>query len=378
MGILNYLYSNAAMLDHSSLAYAELPAQLTPTTDTDPVTAESFYYRKSTTNKECDRSVSPELYVQGSLDVTALAGDLWARSLTKMYDTALRTLAGTSTVLKLYAADKIAVSLYITSGTAYLATYNAAGTLISTITIGTFTNSQIQDNTNKLASLDIRIKVDAAFGYVQIYNYAGTLLLEYIGKTKEANVAVDSYRLYVPSLFANNNDAALAKVLFSILATEKTFGMYVTPLKLKAEGSLQQQDAGNTYANIAGRKIVPTEVGSLSMTVDVGQTKSYTAKIESFTDIALPANYVVRSVKVSEILECTQQQPTVVSPAILLKTNGSLVEHPVEGIVPNSNGASTGVWQTRSWLMHQNPVTLADWQVADFLDIEVGFKLTGA
>lgn len=34
MGILNYLYSNAAMFDHSSLAYAELPAQLTPTTDT--------------------------------------------------------------------------------------------------------------------------------------------------------------------------------------------------------------------------------------------------------------------------------------------------------------------------------------------------------
>lgn len=158
-----------------------------------------------------------------------------------------------------------------------------------------------------MASLDLRLKLDPLYGYVQFYNYAGTLLLEYIGKTVEASIVVDSYQLYVVSNDVNANTSERAKALFSILATEKTFGMYVAPLKLKAEGSLQQQDSGGTYANIAGRKIVPTDVGSLAMTVDVGQTKSYTAKVESFTDIGLPASFTqVRSVKVSEILECTQ------------------------------------------------------------------------
>lgn len=62
MAILNFIYANAAMLDDPTLAYANIPAQLTPTSGAvDSTTADSFYYRKATSGQEVYQASSPQL-----------------------------------------------------------------------------------------------------------------------------------------------------------------------------------------------------------------------------------------------------------------------------------------------------------------------------
>lgn len=372
MSIINYIYNNAAAFDNAdgSVSYVNTPTILKDPWGNTSTVAENFYYKKTYGLYEQERTNTS--FARGSLP--ASFDELWYRVLYKC--TSISGAGGT--LLMLLSSSNLAqFQIYLGGTTIYHATYNSAGTIVTTTALGVLSLANAQDVAAGNLSLDIRIKLDPSYGYIQIYNYAGTLLFEFIGKTIEAGLTLNRYHLALGYINTAASPSAGVQ-LFAILATEKTFGMYVCPLKLKAEGSLQQQDAGQTFANIAPRKRHPTELGSLAMTISAGTTKQYTAQLQSMTDIALPANYVVRSLKVSEILECTQQTPTPVIPEILLKTNGVVKATPVAPIVPNSNGAITEVWQTRSVKYDLNPTTGLPWELADFNAMEVGFKLTGA
>ena len=225
--------------------------------------------------------------------------------------------------------------------------------------------------------LDVRIFLDPVAGFVQLYDYTGTKVGEFLGKT----INDQRYPTHAQLLLRNlSTTAAYMNNTFIIFANEPTFGMYMVPLRAKAEGGRQDQDAGFTYANISTRRPYfsgwPT---SVDMTVNLGETKRYTFTPKDMSDVALPANYVVRSVHLHSIMDGTTANGDTLAPKHLLrfKSDTSEYEYPVQNeILTNTRYAAANKYQTNYTILNTNPKTNQSWTVADMTDLEVGVSLT--
>lgn len=233
--------------------------------------------------------------------------------------------------------------------------------------------SLIGRSTNGDQYIDVRVFLDATAGFVQVYDYTGLKIMEFLGKT--TNGALPTHAIAASSNLLDYNSFV---PVFAIAANESTQGMYMVPMRAKAEGSLQNQDSGFTYTNVSTRPL--TGGTGIQMTVGSGITGQYTMTPKNMTDVALPANYVVRALQLSAALDGVSAQPTLMQPSHLVKfkSSSNVYSYPVdEGIVPNYNGPGNGKYQSRHKLLNLNPDTGVGWTVADMANIEIGFSITG-
>lgn len=256
----------------------------------------------------------------------------------------------------------------------------------------TITNTQLVSNnkfyaysvdpTTKLCRLDIRVLLDSIAGFVQMYNYTATKTDEFLGRTcntmMPTHLAINLYK-GATSEFSNKQLIDNFLPVSCIVADESTLGMYVVPLMPKAAGASQEQTAGSV-ASIAGQKLFPATLGSVAITANVGETKKFSVKLKDMVDVALPANYVVKAAKVSAIFDAISSKGDPLSVNINLRKVSTSTELPigVKSVRPNVISTSTKIYQRAHVLMQQNPITAANWTVADFADIEVGFSFTGS
>lgn len=221
--------------------------------------------------------------------------------------------------------------------------------------------------------IDVRVKLDVAAGFIQLYGTTGTMLVEQLGAT--ANTLPVTHIQASISLH-NTYDA---QSTFTIIADEPTIGMFVAPIYAKAEGGLQQQDAGGAYTSFQYRLKNPGSLGTVSLTAATGIKKQYSMKTKTMEDIALPANYVVKSVKLSGIFEAQSAKFDPLPVNMLLRDSVSTItyEPPVGNVIPNYIGTTNKNYQRFHHKMDTNPITGAAWQVSDFTTLELGFSFTG-
>lgn len=221
--------------------------------------------------------------------------------------------------------------------------------------------------------IDVRVKLDAAAGFVQIYGTSGTLLSERIGITSEG--------LQVTHIAATQTlyNTITSQSTFTIIADESTMGMFVAPIYAKAEGGLQQQDSGGAYTAFQYRLVNPGSLGTVSLTAATGVTKQYSMKAKSMTDIALPANYIIKSVKLCGILEAQSAKYDGIPVKLLLRdsTTTTVSEAVAGNVIPNITGSSNKLYQRFNRKMDTNPLTGSSWTVNDFNTLEFGFSFTG-
>ena len=221
--------------------------------------------------------------------------------------------------------------------------------------------------------IDVRVKLDPAAGFVQLYGTAGTLLGEQIGATSgglQVTHIAATHTLY--SLYSSQST-------FTIIADESTMGMYVAPIYAKAEGGLQQQDSGGAYTSFQYHLGNPGSLGTVSLTATAGESKQYSMKTKTMTDIALPANYIVKSVKLCSIFEAQSSKFDAIPVRLLLRDSGTTTvsESAVGNVIPNITGTSNKLYQRFNRKMDTNPLTGSAWTVSDFNTLEFGFSFTG-
>ena len=374
MSIINFQYAGPLQLDDQlgKYTYPTTPAwdKGTPTYS-DGSYAENFYYSPYKDNQK-------SINTQGDYPVIDLLpesfDELWFRLFYKMNTV---SIAGAIEPLKLYnSADVKVASLYFSGTTVLWKTFNNTGTETSSTTIGVLSSSN-WDNTNKNFVLDFRIKLNPVAGFVQMYDYTTTVKGEILGKTIESSAVLSYYKISINRI-TNDGSYDRALPLFCILADEPTFSMYVIPLLAKAEGSLQGQDIGSSYANLLSRKRNPTDNGFVNMTLASGQSKKYSLKLQNLTDRSIGANYILKSLKFGAIFETEQTSPTPLNVSLLMRGgDGSEHSYVVPPILPNTNASYDSVWQNRSKLLHNNPITNTAWGLTDLDALEFGFTATG-
>lgn len=221
--------------------------------------------------------------------------------------------------------------------------------------------------------IDVRVKLDTTAGFIQLYGTAGTMLVEQLGITTNA---LQVTHIQASISLHNMYDS---QSTFSIIADESTMGMFVAPIYAKAEGGLQQQDSGGAYTSFQYRLKNPGSLGTVSLTAAQGVKKQYSMKAKSMTDIALPANYVIKSVKLSGIFEAQSSKYDTIPVNLLLRDSVSTTvsESVVGSVVPNYIGSTNKNYQRFHRKMDTNPLTGTAWQVSDFTTLEFGFSFTG-
>lgn len=217
--------------------------------------------------------------------------------------------------------------------------------------------------------------------FVQLYNHQNKKVDEWLGKTIETG-AVPTYGVIThtgirdPGSIGEN-----CAPLFGIIADEKTFGMWLAPLQVKAAGTYNTSDNGTSFQNLTGFKLFPNGGGFVSNTVAQGETKKFTAKVESLTEVGLPAGYDILAVSTQAIFETDSSQGIAIPHSMILKTGDTPQDDfttPVETIEPNTNNTADRRWQTRnSPIYATNPKTNAAWALADFEKLEIGYTVTG-
>ena len=246
-------------------------------------------------------------------------------------------------------------------------------TVVTTNTILTGLSGITQDATIGCKILDIRCVLDPVAGYIQLYNYAATRITEFLGTTTNTLAATHiatynmcRYNYWTP--------------VFSISADESTMGMFVVPLLAKAEGEEQDQDAGGVYTSFAKRMSQPGNFGTVGLTASQGVSKSYTFKPKSMADISLPANYIVKEMKLSGVFEAqsTASNPVPLNLRLRKPSTDTTIAQAVDPVYPNVTSSVSHLHQVRHARFKTNPITGAAWTVADFADIEFGFGFTGA
>lgn len=374
MSIINFQYAGPLQLDDQlgKYTYPTTPAwDKTTPTNSGGVYTENFYY---SAYKDNQKSINTQTSYPVIDLLPSSFDELWFRVFHKMNTV---SIGGNTEPLKLFnSSDVKLASLYFSGTTVLWKTFNNSGTETSSTTIGVLSSSN-WDSTNKNFVLDFRIKLHPVAGFVQMYDYTTTVKGEILGKTLEATSVLSYYNISINRI-TNDGSYDRALPLFCILADEPTFAMYVIPLLAKAEGSLQDQDIGSSYANLLSRKRNPTDNGFVNMTLSSGQSKKYSIKLQNLTDRAVDSNYILKSLKFGAIFETDQASPTPINVNLLMRADdGSEYTYPVTPILPNTSASIDSIWQNRSKLLQKNPITNAAWGLTDLDALEFGFTATG-
>ena len=238
-------------------------------------------------------------------------------------------------------------------------------------TIGSMANIAV-DTVKGAVYFDIRIFLDPVAGFVQIYDYTGTKVGEFLGKTTTALLPTHV------DLSIRQMDTYSMPPLFAICANEPTMGMYMVPMRAKAEGADQDHSAG-TYSNFAIRKMTLNS-NVVTLSAPAATTAKYSVIPKNMTDVSLPANYVVRALQIVTSIDGVSAglDPLIPIQTLRIRSSGEQYDYAyVKGITPNTDNLINRQYQSQSTILNTNPKTGLAWTVEDMADIEIGVKVTG-
>lgn len=236
--------------------------------------------------------------------------------------------------------------------------------------IGSFTHC---DPSTKDSVYDFRFSLHETAGFIQIYDYTMTRRAEVLGPTKNSlavtHISVNPRRL-------GPYNYGYLQPLFHILANEPTFGMYVMPMRAKAEGSYQQQVTGG-YQQFDRNYV---EYVNRFMPILKKETEApvkYSYIPQNAADCGLPANYNVLAVEYKAAIDTTKSGlgDLTVNGFMKFIDSGQEFSKPLLLRQANESSFTTQTPQVSALRWDKNPVTGQNWQPGDLANIELGISL---
>ena len=254
-----------------------------------------------------------------------------------------------------------------------LADTEGADTVTRTHSLGSLTSFTNFDPATNEGVYDFRFKLDELAGFIQIYDYTMTCKTEVLGPNKNS-LAITHATVFPRRLCTYG--PLTAQPLFHILANEPTFGMYVMPMRAKAEGSYQQQVTGGyqqfnkNYVEYANR-FMPI------LKKETEDTVKYSYIPQNATDCGLPANYNVLAVEYKAAIDTTKSGlgDLTVNGFMKFIDSGQEFSKPLLLRQANESSIANQVPQVSALRWDKNPVTGQNWQPGDLANIELGISL---
>ncbi len=220
---------------------------------------------------------------------------------------------------------------------------------------------------------DFRFKLDELAGFIQIYDYTMTRKTEVLGPNKNSLAITHATvfpRRYCPY------DYTYSQPLFHILANEPTFGMYVMPMRAKAEGSYQQQATGG-YQQFDKNYVEYTNRFMPILKKETEATIKYSYIPQNATDCGLPANYNVLAVEYKAAIDTTKSGlgDLTVNGFMKFIDSGQEFSKPLLLRQANESSIANQTPQVSALRWDKNPVTGQNWQPGDLANIELGISL---
>ena len=220
---------------------------------------------------------------------------------------------------------------------------------------------------------DFRFKLDELAGFIQIYDYTMTRKVEVLGPNKNS-LAVTHATVFPRRCCAYSRSDS--PPLFHILANEPTFGMYVMPMRAKAEGSYQQQVTGG-YQQFDKNYVEYTNRFMPILKKETEATVKYSYIPQNATDCGLPANYNVLAVEYKAAIDTTKSGLGDLTVNGFMKFIDSGLEFSKPLLLRQANESSIAnqTPQVSALRWDKNPVTGQNWQPGDLANIELGISL---
>ena len=220
---------------------------------------------------------------------------------------------------------------------------------------------------------DFRFKLDELAGFIQNYDYTMTRKVEVLGPNKNS-LAVTHATVFPRRCCAYNRSDS--PPLFHILANEPTFGMYVMPMRAKAEGSYQQQVTGG-YQQFDKNYVEYTNRFMPILKKETEATVKYSYIPQNATDCGLPANYNVLAVEYKAAIDTTKSGLGDLTVNGFMKFIDSGLEFSKPLLLRQANESSIAnqTPQVSALRWDKNPVTGQNWQPGDLANIELGISL---
>ena len=220
---------------------------------------------------------------------------------------------------------------------------------------------------------DFRFKLDELAGFIQVYDYTMTRKTEVLGPNK--NSLAVTHAIVFPRRCSPYSHSD-SQPLFHILANEPTFGMYVMPMRAKAEGSYQQQVTGG-YQQFDKNYV---EYVNRFMPVLKKETEApvkYSYIPQNATDCGLPANYNVLAVEYKAAIDTTKSGlgDLTVNGFMKFIDSGQEFSKPLLSRQANESSIASQFPQVSVFRWDKNPVTGQNWQPGDLANIELGISL---
>ena len=219
---------------------------------------------------------------------------------------------------------------------------------------------------------DLRFKLDELAGFIQIYDYTMTRKTEVLGPNKNS-LTVTHATVFPRRLCPYGSES---QPLFHILANEPTFGMYVMPMRAKAEGSYQQQITGG-YQQFDKNYVEYVNRFMPILKKETEATVKYSYIPQNATDCGLPANYNVLAVEYKAAIDTTKSGlgELTVNGFMKFIDSGQEFSKPLLSRQANESSIASQFPQVTVFRWDKNPVTGQNWQPGDLANIELGISL---
>ena len=248
-----------------------------------------------------------------------------------------------------------------------------ADTVIRTHSLGALTSFTNFDPATKEGVYDLRFKFDELAGFIQVDDYTITRKTEVLGPNKNS-LAITHATVFPRRCCPYSYDDA--QPLFHILANEPTFGMYVMPMRAKAEGSYQQQVTGG-YQQFDKNYVEYTNRFMPILKKETEATVKYSYIPQNATDCGLPANYNVLAVEYKAAIDTTKSGlgELTVNGFMKFIDSGQEFSKPLLLRQANESSIANQTPQVSALRWDKNPVTGQNWQPGDLANIELGISL---
>ena len=246
-------------------------------------------------------------------------------------------------------------------------------TVTRTHSLGALTSFVNFDPATNEGVYDFRFKLDELAGFIQIYDYTMTRKSEVLGPNKNS-LAITHATVFPRRCCPYSYDDA--QPLFHILANEPTFGMYVMPMRAKAEGSYQQQVTGG-YQQFDKNYVEYTNRFMPILKKETEATVKYSYIPQNATDCGLPANYNVLAVEYKAAIDTTKSGlgELTVNGFMKFIDSGQEFSKPLLSRQANESSIASQFPQVTVFRWDKNPVTGQNWQPGDLANIELGISL---